>query len=186
MFFLQLNVKTFFALLQALQPELERFTINDGDDLDHLPSSSEKITAVARRLLPSLRLYSLWLEVNVRFLCAELNESTLDIQIKEFWKIYASTLTLLASTFPPADLQAAVVEYQLEEDEDTVGFRPLVKPSDPQSDPLQTKPRFHDAGVERQHPNMEMMSRVTDLLLSGMQHVRAQVSSSCLPPPYTL
>ena len=62
-YYLRLNVKTFFILLQVLQPELDR--LSEGNDVKHQNGERtmqlpDKITAVARRILPGLRLYSTW------------------------------------------------------------------------------------------------------------------------------
>ncbi|KAI9818492.1 MAG: hypothetical protein M1827_000551 [Pycnora praestabilis] len=171
LFFLRLNVKTFFTFLQVLQPELERLfgddvTIQNGDGSNN---GSDKITAVARRVLPGLRHYSSWLVSNSAFLVAQVGDTSLNVQIKELWKIYANTLTLLAATFPAAELPS--VEYMLEEDEDTVGFKPF------SSELAQKryfagemrKPKWHEQGVERCHPNIEMLARVRDFLTNGLE-----------------
>ncbi|MCJ1416027.1 hypothetical protein MMC32_002362 [Xylographa parallela] len=169
LYFLRLNVKTMFTLLQVLQAELECFAIDADSDLETAAKRSEKITAVARRVLPGLRQYSSWLICTSSLLVAQFGDTTLDVQIKELWKTYANTLTLIAATIsashPPA------IEYLLEEDEDTLGFKPFDK------DQLQRryqnqetgtpKPKFHAVNVKRQHPNVEMLGRICDFLTDG-------------------
>ncbi|KAI9721501.1 MAG: hypothetical protein M1812_002263 [Candelaria pacifica] len=171
-FFLRLNVKTFFTLLQLLQPELEGVI---GDDVgapegDHPVNDTEKITAVARRILPGLRHYSSWLLSRAVLLASSSDDSLLTVQIKELWKEYVNTLNLVASTFlEPAKLP--VVEYLLEEDEDTIGFKPFGSPHVRRryytDDSL--KPKFHDPGIERSHPNVEMLVRVREFLRDGLE-----------------
>ncbi|KAH0564783.1 hypothetical protein GP486_001828 [Trichoglossum hirsutum] len=171
-YFLRLNVKTIFTLLQVLQPELEWLVIDDnsiGDDPQQY-NGSEKVTAVTRRILPSLRNYSSWIVANSALLVAQVGDTSLNVQIKELWKIYANSLTLLAATFPAEDLPS--VEYLLEEDEDTIGFNPLdverVKRRYFKEDGRR-KPRWHDHGVDRYHPNMETLARIRDLLTDGLE-----------------
>jgi hypothetical protein len=167
-YYLRLNVKTFFVLLQVLQPELER--LSEADDVtkngDRAAQLSDKITAVARRTLPGLRLYSTWFSRFWQVLNANIAESLTTVDVQELWKAYAATLTLLASSFPVDQLPQE--DYMLEEDTDTIGFQPLVSP-----DTLKLwyngesmKQKWTD--LERNHPNVEMLMRVKDLLIDGL------------------
>ncbi|MCJ1403274.1 hypothetical protein MMC11_006497 [Xylographa trunciseda] len=170
LYFLRLNVKTMFTLLQVLQPELECFATESSSDPETTVKRSEKITAVARRVLPGLRQYSSWLICTSAILIAQVGDTTLDVQVKELWKTYANTLTLLAATFSASDLPT--IEYLLEEDEDTLGFKPfeyeqlLKRYNDQETGAL--KPMFHAADVKRQHPNVEMLGRIHDFLVDGL------------------
>jgi len=142
---------------------------------------SEKITAVTRRILPGLRQYSSWLSCNAGILAAQIGDNTLNVQIKELWKIYANTLTLLTATFSTSSLP--VIDYLLEEDEDTIGFKPFDNESAYEryyipNTPRVYKPHFHDEGVERQHPNLEMLGRVRELLTDGLILAMDKVSFS--------
>lgn len=158
-------MKFFFTLLQVLSLELERFVNKTGSS-----SGSAKLTAVTRRLLPGLRHYSSWLIANAVIVASQVGDTLLHVQIKEFWQIYASTLTLLASTFPVAELPS--IGYLLPEDEDTLGFKPFdhddLRQRYCSEDLISQKPRWHDQGVQRHHPNVEMYGRVRDLLTDGM------------------
>ena len=175
-FFLQrLNVRTFFALLQVLLPELERSVSEDVRNNGSAPvSKAARITAVMRRVLPALRQYSSWLLSNTEFLlAAQVGDNVLNVQIRELWKIYATTLTLLTSTF--CDYELPQVEYLLDEDEDTVGFKPLDNENTKRkyydgANLDARKPKHHDRGVQRHHPNVEMLGRIRDLLTDGMIH----------------
>lgn len=167
-YFLRLNVKTFFILLQVLQPELER--ISEGDDVtkngDKPVQLSDKITAVARRTLPGLRLYSTWFSRYWQVLNANIADTLTTVDVQELWKAYAATLTLLASSFPVDQLPQE--NYMLEEDTDTIGFQPLISPDSMKlwynDDTI--KPKWTD--LERNHPNVEMLMRVKDLLIDGL------------------
>lgn len=168
-YFLRLNVKTFFTLLQVMQPELER--LSEGDDVTHHngdrpPQLSDKITAVARRVLPGLRLYSTWFARFWNVLEASLADTLSKVEVQELWKSYAETLSLLASSFPADRLPSD--SYMLEEDTDTIGFQPLVSP--------ETLKLWYNGGdmkqkwtdLERNHPNIEMLMRIRDLLVDGL------------------
>lgn len=149
-----------------------------------MPSNgSEKTTAVARRVLPGLRHYSSWLTIHAKQLIAEAGNDSLNVQIKEMWKSYANTLTLLASTFPVDALPE--IRYLLEEDEDTLGFKPLEHESTLRRYYSQEsgirKPKYHDHGIERYHSNIEMLGRIRDLLLDGLELQLQEVS---LKPSY--
>ena len=167
-FYLRLNVKTFFILLQVLQPELDR--LSEGDDVKHngdrATHLSDKITAVARRILPGLRLYSTWFSRYWQVLNANIADTITTVDVQELWKAYAATLTLLASSFPVDQLPQE--NYMLEEDTETIGFQPLISPD--------TMKIWYDGGdmkqkwtdLERNHPNVEMLMRVKDLLIDGL------------------
>ncbi|KAH9870013.1 hypothetical protein J1614_006935 [Plenodomus biglobosus] len=167
-FYLRLNVKTFFILLQLLQPELDR--LSEGDDVrqngERATHLSDKITAVARRILPGLRLYSTWFSRYWQVLNANIADTLTTVDVQELWKAYAATLTLLASSFPVDQLPQE--SYMLEEDTETIGFQPLISPD--------TMKLWYDGGVmkqkwtdlERNHPNVEMLMRVKDLLIDGL------------------
>lgn len=175
-YYFRLNAKTFFTLLQILQSELER--LSDGDDVtqngDHVPQLSDKITAVARRVLPGLRLYSTWLFRYWKVLESNMTQTLTRVEVQELWKAYAATLTLLASSFPPGQLPAD--NYMLDEDIETLGFQPLVSP--------ETMKVWYDGAVlkkkatelERNHPNIEMLMRVRDLMVDGLHLVQDEAA----------
>ncbi|KAL3446264.1 hypothetical protein BJX65DRAFT_279892 [Aspergillus insuetus] len=167
LFFQRINVKTFFTLLQILLAEVERFAVEDAK------VGADKVTVVARRILPALRNYSSWLlTVNHHLVAYNEKDTPLAVQVIEFWKIYANTLTLLASTFDVISLPE--VDYLLEEDEETLCFMPLSKSAtnrrylDMQD---QQKPRMNDPGVERSHPNIEMLYRIREFVIDGLDLV---------------
>lgn len=170
-FFLRLNIRAFLTLLRILQPELERSV---GDDLpvgniERPKQLSDKITLIARRIMPGLRLYSSWFVTNAAVLAANIGDTATVVLTKEMWKAYADILTLLASAFPSQDLP--ITNYMLEEDADTVGFKPLLSDRTRKiwySDE-KLKPKFSHPVVERHHPNVEMLVRVRDFLIDGLQ-----------------
>jgi len=160
-------------LLQILLVELERTASFEDLNKDALPSP-DKVSVVARRILPALRHYSSWLLTNTQSLVEQKEEkdSSLSIQIREFWKIYAGTLSLLATSFDVVSLPE--VDYLLEEDEESLGFAPLDQDATSRryvGSGDQPKPRMHDLGVERSHPNMEMLYRIREFVIDGLDLV---------------
>jgi hypothetical protein len=123
-------------------------------------------------------LYSSWLVTNAAVVAANVGDPATVVQTQEMWKAYADTLTLLASTFPAQELPPA--DYMLEEDADTVGFKPLFSDRTRKIwySGEKLKPKFSDPMVERHHPNAEMLVRVRDFLTDGLQLVMDDVSFS--------
>lgn len=126
---------------------------------------------MTRRVLPSLRNYSSWLVSNATILAAGIGDTALNVLVQELWKIYTNALTLLVSSFPLSGLPPPV-DYLLDEDEDTLSFKPLDN-KDAQrrynSDVTGSrKPKWHDRGIQRQHPNVEMLWRIRDFLADGL------------------
>lgn len=175
-FFQRINVKTFFTLLQILLVELERYAVEDSSsgEKETDRNGPDRLTVVARRILPSLRHYSSWLLITSDMLIAQNEEkdSPLAIQIQEFWKIYAETLTLLASTFDVVNLPE--IDYLLEEDAECLCFAPLDQPATSRryvGTGQQPKPGLDDPGVARNHPNIEMLYRIREFVIDGLDLV---------------
>lgn len=172
---LRLNVKTFFTLLQILLPELEPYASETAAGASQ--TASERLTATARRILPALRQYSSWLLANSRLLIAMQGDAFISVDLNEFWKIYASALTLLTATFSVVDLPAA--EYLLDEDEDTIAFKPLCNEHNHlryyESETMTLKSRS-GGSIERNHPNVEMLARIRGFVTDAVMLTRGQVS----------
>ncbi|EQL31980.1 hypothetical protein BDFG_05776 [Blastomyces dermatitidis ATCC 26199] len=162
LFFQRLNVKTFFTLLQILLSELE---------CSVAANESERITPVAQCVLPALRHYSSWLLSNSGSLVYEDKDTLLYVQIKEFWKMYAGTLSLLTSSFDVPSLSD--VGYLLQEDEDTLGFSPLVNDITWRryvDERGHKKPRS-DHITEKLPAHIEMLFRVREFVIDGLDLV---------------
>jgi Est1 DNA/RNA binding domain len=165
-----------FVLLQVLLPELEDPA--SGEELPNDTGASrsdrpnEKITAVAARVFPALRQYSVWLASGAGLILTSAGTASIQVHAKEMWKMYADVLTRLTNFFPVAEL--ASVSYLLEEDESTVGFQPLRNPQLSAECNLyidakgELKPRITDLGVKRDLPHVEMQARVLNILLCGL------------------
>ncbi|CAL3966010.1 hypothetical protein PZA11_002805 [Diplocarpon coronariae] len=179
-FCLEFNIRFFTTLLQTFLPELEDQSA--GEDITNVTNGSlpepshEKITVVARRVLPAIRQYSTWLVSNIKYILllssSEHSSTSTAVHIKEMWKIYAQVLTRLTQLFP--EKQLASVGYLLEEDEATLGFEPLRDNALPKGCDLfkniggEPKPRLTVQGLDRHHPNVEMKSRIQDIFLVGL------------------
>lgn len=71
------------------------------------------------------------------------------------------------------------MEYLLEEDEETLGFKPLINEATSRrykSNQGATKPRMLDPGIERNHPNIEMLFRIREFVIDGLDLVVKNVS----------
>ncbi|KAK6350634.1 hypothetical protein TWF718_003821 [Orbilia javanica] len=154
--FLRFNVETFTSILMVLQQEL------DGTSQDSREDVADLVSAVTRRMLPSLRLYSAWLLISHHILVNETNDMSLNVQVKQLWQTYATTLSLLQSTFPMGSLSQS--PYLLEEDDDIAGFKPLMDTSESRRLGKEV------AGIQgRDHPNQESLARILYLLEDGIE-----------------
>lgn len=166
------------VLLQVLSPELDHDLSGEelpqGTLVSRNDKPREKITAVARRVLPALRQYNTWLASQVHILTGDINPA-LKMHVSEMWNMYAIVLTKLINFYPVADLP--VLPYLLEEDEATLGFEPFRNPNlfpnlFPECDlftDIAGVPKVHstDLGVERSHPNIEMQARIRDIIVTA-------------------
>ena len=177
---MRFNIRLFHMLLEMLGSELQQqdFGQTSSDDQRRALKAHEQITPLMRRILPALRQYTAWLVYHGRVVAqidktaeAE-NTGKLSNYITDMWEGFAKTLTTLATAFSVTDLKSA--EYMMPEDEPTIGFKPLYHPDSASAYNLYVnehgvlKPRTTDPGVRRIHPNMEMLSRVRDMLLGAL------------------
>lgn len=180
-YFLRLNLKTFSTLLQIFRSELDK--LSDGEDVkakttDPQQQLSDKISSVARRILPAIRLYSSWFLRYWVVLNANVADTISESEVQELWRVYAAILTMLASAFPADVLPQE--DYLLEEDVDTIGFQPLMCDQTEKvwySDGT-LKRKYYDTTVERNHPSKEMMMRIRDFLVDGLTLTQDEVSGT--------
>ncbi|KAL9601723.1 MAG: hypothetical protein Q9219_002334 [cf. Caloplaca sp. 3 TL-2023] len=169
-YFQRLNVQTFSILLQLLQAEYKQNSTKTKTD------SPNVISPVVRRVLPGLRCSQSWLLSRAALLSAHEEEPKMQLLIHRFWTEYFNVLVLILSASSFENLPR--LEYILEEDEEVVGFRPLQegglqqKYFDPNS--ASRKPKCHDAGIKRHHPNIEMQCRVRDFLEDAVELARSE------------
>lgn len=138
------------------------------------------ITAVLRRLLPALRIFSKWLKANASIL----DEDTF-AQQAEFWTTYAAFCRHLEALFPLAHLPE--LTDPLEEDFDMRGLSPLKRGmmdrSNTSNDPAEVSHTLSTRQTSEVHPNEEQLMRISDLLCDGKlvaaQAVSRQQCSTC-------
>lgn len=190
-FLLQFNIRTITVLLEKFLPELDDASI--GEDLPDNSSgartrrSRERITVISRKILPALRQYSTWLVSRITDIVKEANDAhprELTMYIRQMWAVYARVMTKIVGVFPVEELEH--VGYLLEEDEMTVGFKPLRDPNLETETNLYVnadgniKPRITDPGIARSLPKVEMTARIQDILLCAL------VLFTKTPAPITL
>ncbi|KAI5209481.1 hypothetical protein E4T39_00778 [Aureobasidium subglaciale] len=165
-FFLRLNVKFFTAILQTYHDNLEEHIQEHTTTSDLI----DRVTDVARHVLPALRLYSTWLLSNAHIVTARVGDEPIQEALVRFWHVYAKTLSVMASSFSFRELSE--VPYQLEEDVDVYGLKPLnsdrsckiwlhVATGEP-------KAKHDDEGVTRLKLDEEMLGRVRELLFDAL------------------
>lgn len=159
-YYVRINIKTFSMLLETYCTDLEKTT--DVEPLDRL-------TTVARNVLPVLRLSSAWLLTNARLLATGLHDSLREM-IDIFWVTYTQSLSFVASLFPVKDLPE--LSYLFEEDVESISFKPLECDRTRQNWSFENsairKPKYSDKSLQRLTPNQEMLARVRNLLLDGL------------------
>ncbi|KAH0388917.1 hypothetical protein KCU92_g637, partial [Aureobasidium melanogenum] len=165
-FFLRLNVKFFTAILEVYYTDLEKH-IQEHTKISNLV---DKLTDLARHVLPALRLYSTWLLSNAHIVAARVGDESFQTAMDHFWHIYAKTLSVMAFSFSFRELDE--IPYQLEEDVDTFGLRPLNSDRSRKvwlDDATgQSKAKFNDETIERLDTNQEMLGRVRELLFDAL------------------
>ncbi|KAK4902275.1 hypothetical protein LTR27_001178 [Elasticomyces elasticus] len=169
-YFFRLNIKTYTTLLQLFYESVRSLPTEVADDDDLVT----KLTPVMRRILPVLRLYSSWLMCNLHLVDGLNSDDFLGDAISTLWATYARTVDTLADedVFGVWNLDDFGITYMLEEDVDTLGFKPLqntqpgVRSQHINADGT-LKPRFSDAGVVRVGDDEEMLARAKGLLHDG-------------------
>ena len=170
--FFRINIRTFTTLLKVFYNDV--MTVDLGATVDEEGTDlASRLTDVSRRVLPALRLYSSWLLSTTNLLAGLSTEESLTGAIDQFWRTYARSVDVIAAVFPIWDLEDLdEVTYCLEEDVDTIGFKPILHERankiwrNKQTGLL--KHRFSDAGVTRASIDEEMLARVKEFLVDGL------------------
>lgn len=129
LFLLHHNVKLFRELLCHLYDRLE------SQSRESIRSSSQdfmdKLPPVTDSTLQCIRLYTLWLVKTWKPLQALVESGHRDhaiiaADVRDLWHVFADTLNTTFQQYPLLDSKSIEdVEYLLDEEESTVGFRPL-------------------------------------------------------------
>ncbi|KAI4720540.1 hypothetical protein E4T48_03257 [Aureobasidium sp. EXF-10727] len=165
-FFLRLNVKFFTAMLEVYYVDLEKHL----QERIEISSLVDKLTDLTRHVLPALRLYSTWLLSNAHIVAARVGDESFQTAMDHFWHTYAKTLSIMAINFSFRELEE--VPYQLEEDVDAFGLKPLNSDRSRKvwmdDSTGQTKAKYNDEGIDRLDTNQEMLGRIRELLFDAL------------------
>lgn len=165
-FFLRFNVKIFTVALETHAADFEEH-IQQQTSPQTLTS---KLTDLSRHLLPGLRLYSTWLLSNAHIVAARVGDQHIQHAMDRFWHVYAKTLSLMAMNFSFRELHE--IPYQLEEDVDAFGLKPLDSDRSRKLWWDETngcpKPKFNDEGLQPLDTDQEMLGRIRELLFDAL------------------
>lgn len=146
---------------EALKARNDDSAIDDDDEPQ--PALHLHISAILRRMLPSLRIFSKWLKLHTRYMARVQRSGQLGTLIKHFWDNYRRLVIALATLFPIDHLPH--LSEPLEEDIDMRGFIPLAWGMIKGKRETQ-----HDF-----HPNEEQLMRIADLQVDAKLLAQTQV-----------
>lgn len=169
-YYFRFNLRTFKTLLQMFYEDLRTLLVNMDDQHVELTA---KLTPLARRILPCLRIYSNWLLPMVGMAQGLIHDGFIRESVQHFWSFYAKTIDLIAQAFPIWDLEDIdEVSYLLEEDAETRGFRALEDDRTMKTwfnkQTGEKKMLYNDRGVVRASLDDEMLLRIKDFLADGL------------------
>ncbi|WWC85691.1 uncharacterized protein L201_000557 [Kwoniella dendrophila CBS 6074] len=161
---------------------------NEDDNMNMMKESKlpEYISAVLRRILPSLRILSKWIKLDLdylsRFSNNDNNPSTI---IKSFWKTYKKLIDNLGYVFPISQLPS--LPEPLEEDLDMKGFSPLQRGLTTEggrggisSSTLSNEGNNHSVEGAEVHPNEEQLMRLADIQVDAKLIMQSGVGAVLL------
>nr|POF24069.1 protein smg7 [Quercus suber] len=158
-------VMTFTLLLRLFQDSMaQRSAVNTSNE-----TLASKLTPMAYRLLPVLRLYSVWLLPMVVLIDGLSGDEFIKPAVDGFWPTYTHAMDLICQTFPIWEFDdEPTVTYLLEEDAESLAFKPLVdeKTLSIWFDKFTgvQKPYCYDPNIRRLSVDTEMLARVQSLL----------------------
>lgn len=140
----------------------ESAVAEDDEVTDTTLALAQRITAVLRRILPSLRIMSRWLKGHIEYIGRLAGKA----DVRAFWARYKTLMLSLVRLFPLIQLPS--LESPLEEDIDMRGFLPLRRSISEESGEV----------MEQQdvHPNEEQLMRIADLLVDVRLIMQIEVS----------
>lgn len=172
MYFFRINVKTFTALLQVFYDGMKMVeldaTMNDDEEM-----LASRLSEITRRVMPVLRYYSAWLLSHVHVLQGLSTNQSLRSEINQFWRVYARAIDLVSVVFPIWELEdLPEIAYMLDEDADTIGFRPLQHARTNHlwhvKETGVPKPRASDLEIIPASQDEEMLIRIRAFLVDGL------------------
>lgn len=155
------------------------------------------LSAVTRRILPSLRIASKWLKLHMDYLARltavpSNGQSQLNITIGAFWSEYYRFIEAVAQVFPLGMLPG-MKEGGLEEDEDMRGFLPIARgfasvigtgkggQGGGRGNDGGDRAKVGGAEQAMTHPNEEQLMRIGDLQVDATLVLQAQVRQMISP-----
>jgi len=179
--------------------EVGKEEMKDPPTMDGVDDIAQRISAVFRRTLPALRIASKWLRANFKyvmqdqeFAALQVKESARGLELSKqtthkisgyslktvrYWKTYAQFVLALSQAFPVNKLTP--LNAPLEEDIEMKGFLPLRKLMGEDRDSGKGKSPM-SAGEPREHPNVEQLMRIHDLLEDAKALTKMEVCLSNL------
>jgi hypothetical protein len=143
----------------------ERGDTYSPDDKADTEGLALQLSSVMRRMLPTLRILSKWLKVNVPYLRRHVDRSKMG-DLPGLWTKYTAFMTKIAETFPICNLPSLM--GSLEEDIELIGFMPLSRTSN-------RAKRF-----EAKNSCEEHLMRVSDLSIDAILIIQQAVSRTSL------
>lgn len=141
----------------------ERGDTYSPDDKADTEGLALQLSSVVRRMLPTLRILSKWLKINVPYLRRHVDRSKMG-DLPGLWTKYTALMTKIAETFPIYNLPSLM--GSLEEDIELIGFMPLSRTS------TRAK-RFEPKNSCEEH-----LMRVSDLSIDAILIIQQAVSPS--------
>ncbi|WVQ85224.1 hypothetical protein IAT38_007389 [Cryptococcus sp. DSM 104549] len=174
---LEAALELFSVYLSVVADEIEEArqsvegAVADEEEDEGLP---QLISAVVKRILPSLRVISKWLKLNLEYLSRQSTP-----RLPEFWAGYTRLVVAVDALFPIARLPS--LGEPLEEDKEMRGFAPLYRG-------VTAEPRAGEGdglgdgldGGRSVHPNEEHLMRLADLQVDARLIIHNQLGSSLI------
>ncbi|WWD05969.1 hypothetical protein V865_004054 [Kwoniella europaea PYCC6329] len=150
---------------------------NDNDNDNEQEAQSDDLTvyisAILRRILPSLRIISKWIKMDLDYLSRQNQAHPSSAILKDFWITYKKLIDDLMGVFPISQLPS--LPEPLEEDLDMKGFLPLQRGV--------TSENNESNGLDSQgdvHPNEEQLMRLADIQVDAKLIMQSAVGSALL------
>ena len=155
----------FNKLLLVAHREIADPLHNAPGHSDAHPRGNGEISAVLRRLLPSLRILSKWLKAHLDYIHRLSGPDTPTLvrnSVDEFWIAYSDFARVLREVYPASELPE--LTHRLDEDLDMRGFAPLAGGMSGKKG-RGSPPLSPDKGSAEDpvHPNEEQLMRLADL-----------------------
>ncbi|WWC66953.1 uncharacterized protein I206_100860 [Kwoniella pini CBS 10737] len=158
-------------------------TINDDEEKEEIDYNASDlsflISAILRRILPSLRIMSKWIKMDLDYLSRQQQQNPTSSILKDFWTTYKEFIKSIGSVFPIASLPS--LPEPLEEDIDMKGFVPLQRGKTSGNGSFNSSVGTESVnGVSHGdvHPNEEQLMRLADIQVDAKLITQSGVGST--------